>query len=288
MPDSAVKALLARDLAQPLSALSLHEVSGGDIARSFRLQYGRSTCFVKVLPAANADLLQAEAENLNQLQSAGCIRVPRVCRTGADDQICYLMMEHLELHARSQSADRALGHRLAQLHRHTGSGYGFQRSNYIGLSVQLNDPADNWVDFYRECRLLPQLRQLQSHQADVVTIAEPLLQRLDAFFIGYRPEPSLLHGDLWSGNAAMTGVGHPVVYDPACYYGDRETDIAMTELFGGFSHAFYQAYQQAWPLDNGYPQRKPLYQLYHLLNHANLFGGSYIWRSVALLHRLGG
>jgi fructosamine-3-kinase len=158
---------------------------------------------------------------------------------------------------------------LAALHRNTRAQHGWASDNWIGLAPQKNGWRDDWVSFYRDCRLLPQLER-----AGLVNEARPVLERLEEFF-SEPPKASLLHGDLWSGNAGFTPDG-PVIFDPAVYYGDREADLAMTELFGGFPREFYAAYEGESPLDEGYSLRKHLYNLYHLLNHLNLFGGGYL------------
>jgi fructosamine-3-kinase len=190
----------------------------------------------------------------------------------------YIEMERLAL---GGPADwPALARMLAGLHRRTGERFGWASDNWIGLAPQRNGWCDDWIGFYRECRLLPQL-----DRARLVAPAQPLLEGLAAFFDGYRPAASLLHGDLWSSNVGFTPAG-PVLFDPAVYYGDRETDLAMTELFGGFPAQFYSAYDEAWPLDRGYAMRKRLYNLYHLLNHLNLFGGGYLGQVQATLRLL--
>ena len=185
------------------------------------------------------------------------VRVPRVLDHGAD----FILLEELDLQRDGDWA--ALGRMLARLHRQTGPRYGWHRDNFIGRSPQANGWCDDWSEFWWTRRLQPQLQRAG----------------LDAGFLkdvlkDHRPAPSLLHGDLWSGNAGFIDAG-PVIFDPAVYYGDRETDLAMTELFGGFAREFYRAYHQELPLDDGYLWRKHLYNLYHLLNHLNLFGGGY-------------
>ena len=157
---------------------------------------------------------------------------------------------------------------LARMHRITGPRHGWHRDNYIGTMPQKNAWSDDWISFYRDCRLRPQLERANID-------AEFLLAGMGSLLANHRPEPSLLHGDLWNGNAGFTADG-PVIFDPAVYYGDRETDMAMTELFGGFPAAFYSSYAALFPLAPGYEVRKHLYNLYHLLNHLNLFGTGYL------------
>ena len=167
-----------------------------------------------------------------------------------------------------------MGTQLAQLHRHENARYGWDHDNWIGSFPQINTWHDEWVEFFAQCRLRPQV-EAANRRGLRLTQMDALIEALPAFFDGYDPPPSLLHGDLWSGNAAFLEDGTPLVYDPASYYGDRETDLAMTEMFGGFPREFYDAYDREWPLDKGYRIRKQLYILYHTLNHYNLFGSGY-------------
>ena len=211
-------------------------------------------------------MFAAEAEGLRALREAG-VRVPEVHSTGLSRNEAFIELERLDL---AGPADwPALARMLAALHRHTGPRFGWETDNWIGLSPQKNAWSEDWVGFYRDYRLLPQLSK-----ANLVEAAQRLLDNLDIFFENHAPAPSLLHGDLWRGNVGFTRAG-PVIFDPAAYYGDREADLAMTELFGGFPRAFYEAYEAELPLSPGYPARKTLYNLYHLLNHLNLFGGGY-------------
>ena len=198
------------------------------------------------------------------------------------------MLEYLELRPADDKAMRALGRNLACLHCVTRDRYGWNRDNTIGSTPQINTQADDWVAFWRERRLGHQLRLAASlgHGGRLIANGERLLEKLPALFAGYNPPPSLLHGDLWSGNAAMEAGGEPVIYDPAVYYGDREADLAMTELFGGYSRSFYDAYRSEYPLDAGYAMRKHLYNLYHVLNHLNLFGGGYGAQAERMIEQL--
>jgi fructosamine-3-kinase len=173
-----------------------------------------------------------------------------------------------------------LGERLAVQHRRIADAFGWHRDNTIGSTPQPNPPTPRWVDFLRSARLGYQLQLAMDagYGRNLADRGSRLLDALGGYFAGYSPFPSLLHGDLWSGNAGFCLDGEPVIFDPAVYYGDREADVAMTELFGGFGSAFHAAYRGAWPLDPGYATRKRLYNLYHLLNHLNLFGSTYLAR----------
>jgi fructosamine-3-kinase len=195
------------------------------------------------------------------------VRVPRILDHGES----FIALEHLELQRQGDWA--ALGRLVAALHRAQGQRFGWHRDNYIGATPQYNAWCDDWSEFWRERRLRPQLER-----AGIGLDALEVCALLD----GHRPAASLLHGDLWIGNAGFITEG-PVIFDPAVYYGDRETDLAMTELFGGFAPEFYAAYRADYPLDGGYETRKHLYNLYHLLNHLNLFGGGYRAQVVSTL-----
>jgi fructosamine-3-kinase len=207
------------------------------------------------------------------------MRVPQPLGHGVAAGRAWLLLEYLELTGKKDFA--ALGRMLAEGHRKPGPRFGWQRDNYIGSTPQQNGWCDDWSEFWIERRIRPQLA-LAKHNGFALSVPEfSVLQ-------GHEPAPSLLHGDLWSGNVGFTP-GGPVVFDPAVYYGDREADLAMTELFGGFPQEFYRAYNEAWPLEPGYQRRKHLYNLYHLLNHLNLFGGGYLAQveSTLRLLRLG-
>jgi protein-ribulosamine 3-kinase len=264
-------------LATPVSIESRAPVGGGCINECFLVRSSRRAFFVKLNTPERAPMFAAEAAGLEEIGRTGTIRVPRPLCHGASAPASWIVLEHLELESADGKAMRALGTNLARLHRVIAPRYGWTRDNTIGSTPQPNDWSEDWIAFWRERRLGHQLRiAVASGQAGrLLDDGERLMEKLPAFFAGYVPEPSLLHGDLWSGNTAMTSSGKPVVFDPATYYGDRETDLAMTELFGGFPRSFYDAYRAEYPLDPGYDVRKTLYNLYHVLNHFNLFGGGY-------------
>jgi len=262
------------------------DAAGGCINRGLTLTGadGRRF-FVKFNQAVHLSMFEAEAAGLAELLNAQAIRVPTPLTYGLADGQSFLIMEWLDLNRRGDS--RLLGEQLARLHRTTRQAFGWHRDNTIGSTPQLNADMDDWIAFYRERRLRPQLDLAARHGASYALVerGDRLLADLATFFPGYSPQPSLLHGDLWSGNAAFSE-GMPIIFDPAVYFGDRETDLTMTELFGGFQKDFYAAYNATWPLDPGYASRKLLYQLYHLLNHFNLFGGGYGHQAQTTLDRL--
>ena len=195
-----------------------------------------------------------------------------------------LALEWLNPGAPQADTEKIFGQQMANLHRCQQKRYGWFRDNTIGLTPQRNEQSDNWIAFFRERRLAYQLHLASKNGfgSELQSEGQKLLDIMDALFNGYSPVPSLLHGDLWGGNWSSVN-GQPVIYDPAVYYGDRETDLAMTKLFGGFSASFYRAYEESWPLNEGSERRVSLYQLYHVLNHLNLFGGAYLGQALALL-----
>jgi fructosamine-3-kinase len=233
-------------------------------------------------------MFAAEAEGLEEMAAANAVRVPRpLCWDVAEHQ-SFLVMEYIEFGGRAAEAAPRLGEQLAAMHQRTSNSFGWHRDNTIGSTPQINTSREDWSGFWREQRLAFQLNLL-AHKGiggSLQQKGERLMADLSAFFSGYAPQASLLHGDLWGGNQAVDAEGEPVIFDPAVYYGDRETDIAMTELFGGFPPAFYEAYNATWPLDAGYAVRKTLYNLYHILNHANLFGGGYARQAEGMMDRL--
>jgi len=259
---------------QPFSVGGLHDVGGGCINNAAVLQDGARRYFVKTNDAARMGMFEAEAEGLREIARTRTVRVPQPLCWGQAGGVAYLVLEFLELGGTDSRSFEQLGRQLAQMHRATRDRFGWQIDNTIGSTPQINTLSSDWVDFWRQHRLGFQLDLAARHGRNMRNKGERLLAGLGEFFRDYRPAPSLLHGDLWGGNVGSIG-DQPVIFDPAVYYGDRETDLAMTELFGGFSAQFYQAYQETWPLDPGYKVRKTLYNLYHVLNHFNLFGGGY-------------
>ena len=260
-------------------------MGGGCINTAIRLSDGNTQWFVKLNQASRLDMFQAEAEGLQELADAGAIRVPRPLCTGTADGQSYIVMEYISLGGSGSNA--LAGEQLAALHRHQAKSFGWKRHNTIGSTHQPNDWTADWVDFWRRHRLGFQLEEAARNGLgqDIQRLGERLLEDFPAL-MDHAPIPSLLHGDLWGGNLGHDHRGNPVIYDPATYYGDREAEIAMTELFGGFGKAFYDAYNAAWPLDPGYRSRRTFYNLYHILNHANMFGGGYLGQAKRMMESL--
>lgn len=283
---AAVGARLGEVLGRRVDLRLAGAVGGGCIHRAFRAAGGGRNWFVKVNDAGRADLFAAEADGLRAL-AQGPLRVPEAICCGEAGEHSFLVLEWLKLGAGAPRDYAKLGEQLARLHAPAGPRYGWHRDNYIGSTPQSNATDDSWPRFFGKKRLAPQLAlAAETGQAALCAKGEALLEALPGLFGAHAPRPSLLHGDLWGKNAAFLDEGTPVVFDPAAYYGDREADLAMTELFGGFPEAFYAAYRAHTPLDSGYRVRKTLYQLYHVLNHANIFGGGYAAQAARMMEAL--
>jgi len=289
--EKAICADISASTGLPFYIANHSSVAGGDINDAYRLE-GRCgrVFFLKLNGIGRLDMFAAEAEGLLELAQARVIRVPTVICYGETKTHAYLILENIQFSRGGDSSDVLLGQQLAHLHQFTsnGRGYGWHRDNTIGATPQGNEWSHDWIAFLREQRFGYQLRLAASKglNKSMQDKGQRLLDGLGFYFESYMPEPSLLHGDLWSGNVGFDNDGQPVIYDPAVYYGDRESDIAMTELFGGFSTDFYTAYKQVWPLDTGYTRRRDLYKLYHILNHFNLFGVGYAAQSENIIDKL--
>jgi len=287
MPDREVLADLER-AGIVASGQAARAVAGGSISRTVRLETNGGPVLLKLESPDGADLLAAEAESLEALRDSASVAVPAVLAQGIAGSQAYLALQWIEFRSKSPAAERRLGAELALLHRRMASDFGWHRDNYIGRTPQPNDRSDEWLAFFRDRRLRYQLGLARRNGVggEACELGAALLADLERFFDGRSVQPSLLHGDLWGGNWGATAGGTPYLFDPASYFGDREADLAMTRLFGGFGHAFYEAYEAAWPLDAGWERRVELYNLYHLLNHFNLFGGMYRGQVVATLRGL--
>ena len=258
-------------------------IGSGCINRAYKISDGNKAYFVKQNSTQFGDMFEVEASSLAELASSHTIKVPLpICYGSIGDQ-AYLVLEHLNLNGRVNPVVQ--GQQLAALHQISHPQFGWHKNNTIGSTPQSNLQTNDWVTFWREQRLIPQfeLAQRNGYQLDAV---EQLIDCFDALFENYQPQASMLHGDLWGGNAAALNDGTPVIFDPAFYYGDRETDIAMTHLFGGFEADFYAAYNEAWPLQTGHQARRTFYNLYHIINHLNLFGRGYLGQAVSMAEQV--
>lgn len=273
------------------SSLAGHRVSsigGGCINSAYRLDAAGNSFFVKVNSPTLSAMFEAEAQGLREMAATQSVRVPEVVCYGVADGHSYLALEHIQLGSLRGRSAALLGQQLARMHSVTQAYFGWHSDNTIGSTPQLNDRSDNWTTFWQHQRLGRQLEfaARNGFGGRLQQRGEKLIDALPGLLAGHRPSPALLHGDLWGGNAAADELGNPVIFDPACYYGDREADLAMTELFGGFGSDFFAAYQAEYPVDSGYRMRKTLYNLYHILNHLNLFGGGYLGQAESMIDRL--
>ena len=267
-------------------------LGGGSFGQPCRLETGQARYFLKwSAPQAAAvppGMFTAEAYGLALLAASGAVRVPQVyaCAEAQGSAPALLLTEYLQGDAQPVGDGMAaLGEQLAALHRASAAqAYGLAEDNFIGASPQVNAWLPDWVEFFTARRLRPQIERAAGLSAARRTRLERLLQRLPDLLAGIPRRPSLLHGDLWGGNV-IPAPGGLALIDPAVYYGDREAELAFTHLFGGFTPSFYAAYQAAWPLEPGFEGRIPLYNLYHLLNHLNLFGSAYLSAVDAVLNR---
>lgn len=263
-----------------------NSVGGGCINSAFRVTDNGLDYFIKTNDVSKAQMFEAEAEGLKEMAASNTIRVPLPVCYGTHDNQCYIVMEYLDM---GGSADMAkLGQQFAAMHRVTADRYGWRIDNTIGSTHQPNAWMDDWIEFWRERRLGYQLQVAarNGYGGELQRLGERLLSDMPALFNDHDPEPSMLHGDLWGGNYGALRDGTPVIFDPAFYYGDREADLAMTELFGGFGANFYAAYNQVWAVDQGYEVRKTFYNIYHIINHANLFGGAYQGQAISMMKRV--
>jgi protein-ribulosamine 3-kinase len=253
-------------------------LAGGDINSAYCLQGTEQSYFVKLNRADTIGMFAAESAGLTVLSATRTVRVPSPIVYGKSAEHAFLVLEYIEFGTSGKTSNHLFGHQLALLHQQRQAYFGWHRDNTIGSTPQPNTRNDDWIAFWRTQRLGHQLQlaSAKGYHGQLQTTGAQLCDKLANFFEGYSPQPALLHGDLWCGNAAADKQGSPVMFDPACYYGDREAELAMTELFGGFSQDFYAAYRDTCRVDQGYATRKTLYNLYHILNHLNLFGSGYL------------
>jgi fructosamine-3-kinase len=266
--------------ATPVGGGCIHEavaLEGPDDARYF----------AKLNEARFEASFAAEADGLLALGAAG-MRVPKPIVQGTTEGRAFLVLEFLALGEGSDAAHRELGRRLARQHGHRGPHFGWARDNFIGLTPQANPPSASWIEFWQTQRLAPQLAlaRAKGYDGRLQSLGGQTVDAVPVLLAAHDATPALLHGDLWTGNAAFLPNGTPVVFDPAVYYGDPEADLAMTELFGGFPESFYEGYREVRPIADGYRMRRVLYNLYHVLNHLNLFGAGYRAQAERMMERL--
>lgn len=281
---------IARHIAQttekPFEIEKSHPVSGGCINQGYAVSGNGLIYFVKINQANQEAMFAAEALGLKQIHATKTIRVPEPICWGIADKSSYLVLEWLEFGGGDSQSWEKMGRNLAHLHQVSLSDrFGWHCNNTIGSTPQINTISNNWADFFAHQRIGYQLR-LAKERGGNFPDEDQVIPAISEMLSQHQPHPSLVHGDLWSGNAAITVDGEPVILDPATYWGDREVDLAMTELFGGFPAAFYRGYNDVFPLDAGYQKRKTLYNLYHILNHFNLFSGGYASQANRMLQEI--
>jgi protein-ribulosamine 3-kinase len=282
---------LRRAFAEPgLHVTGVHPVGGGCIHSAARVTTSSGDAFVKWNADVSADLFLREAEGLRELRAAGSgLLIPRVfvAEAPAGDRPGFIVMELLPPSSgRGPAIDEALGRGLAAIHRRRSETFGFPSDTYCGSTRQDNTLSNAWVEFYRDRRLAFLLRLIAEERGLTPAdrrVLDRVADRLPEL-LPHEPPPSLIHGDLWSGNVMAT-VSGPALFDPACAYADREMEFGITTLFGGFSDRFFRAYEEVWPLPPGWRERNGLYQLYHLLNHHRIFGGHYGAEALAVARR---
>ncbi len=262
-------------------------LGGGCIndAQMLKTQSGKKF-FIKTNSYLPSDTFIKEAHSLIEIASSNSIKVPEVIAVDND----FILLEFIITGNRIKNFFEKFGRKFAEMHKYYSNDFGFYENNYIGSNPQINiagnEEKNNWVKFYFNKRLLYQIRLAEkngylTHELNKAFLL--LENKIESIFDGHIVKPSLLHGDLWGGNYMIDQNGEASLIDPAVYYGDREADLAMTKLFGGFGYEFYQAYNEAYPLDAGYEFRENIYKLYHILNHLNLFGTGYYRQALELI-----
>ena len=283
--DEKIKTRLEEKLGTKIKSFS--SLSGGCISDAYKIVTDKnSTFFLKHNSGTSNDMFIKEANGLNELVKANSIRIPNVLEYDKD----YILLEFIPTGNRKKFFFEDFGRSFAEMHKYTSDNYGFYEDNYIGSNPQSNIPNENekqnWASFYFNKRILYQLQlaeKLGNSTSELRKGISRLEEKIDEIIGGSNEKPSLLHGDLWGGNYMIDENGQAVLIDPAVYYGHREADLGMTKLFGGFSYEFYKAYNENFPLDDGYEYRENIYKLYHVLNHLNLFGGGYYSQAISLI-----
>ncbi|PSD40386.1 fructosamine kinase family protein, partial [Vibrio sp. V02_P2A34T13] len=262
------------------------KVSGGDISDCYMISDGEQRYFVKVNTRDFLAKFEIEGENLRSLRETSTVQVPELVMIGTSKNHAFIVLNYLPTKPLDNATNSyEFGVQLAKLHQWgEQKEYGFDADNYIGSTLQPNPWDKKWGRFFAEQRIGWQLQLLREKGIELFNIGE-LVDVVQSRLANHSPRPSLLHGDLWHGNVANSVFG-PICYDPACYWGDRECDIAMTELFEGFQPEFYQGYESILPLSLDYVERKNIYNLYHVLNHYNQFGGHYLVEAESLIKKI--
>lgn len=272
-----VESILTDSHEKPCLISEIRTIGGGCINEAFSLKTNVGKFFIKYNSAAKfPGMFEKEAAGLKLLASTGTIAIPGVIKSNTPGNYSYLLLQHMETGVAGKNFWHDFGTKLADLHRNTRDYFGLEHDNYIGSLVQKNTPHTDFFSFFISERIEPQLKEARNKGA--FSLGET--RYFDSLFNSLHniipvEKPALVHGDLWNGNFMITANGSPCLIDPAVYFGHREADIAMTQLFGGFQPEFYHAYNQAWPMEKGWQKRIDIFNLYPLLVHVNLFGGSY-------------
>lgn len=283
---TAIAEQISQTVQKPFKIEQKRAVSGGCINQVYVVTGKELNYFVKINQASRLEMFIAEALGLQQIELTQTIRVPKTICWGIVEQSSYLVLEALELGKETSECWREMGQKLARMHLYSGTKqFGWERDNTIGSTPQINSWTDNWADFFAEHRIGYQLKIAQNKDKSFANYKQ-IIEKTRDYLANRNPQPALVHGDLWSGNVGVLKIGEPVIFDPAIYYGDREVDVAMTELFGRFPAEFYRGYNEVFPLEKGYEKRKTLYNLYHILNHFNLFGRSYESQAKEMIQQL--
>ena len=272
---------------------SRRPVFGGDINRAYALTLtDNSVIFMKANTRQKLGIFEGEAESLDFIRQTGTVRSPEVLAIGTDGDISFLLLEYISSGPRSRAAFEELGIGLAQMHLADTSAFvksgkfGALHDHLLGSGIQDNTPMNSWTKFFAECRLRPQFERADPYFDKAARKQIDKLLSDPGKYLTEPDHPSLLHGDLWGGNFMIDEQAHPWLIDPAAYVGHAEADLAMTELFGGFDHSFYEAYKSVYRLDPDYRYRRDIYNLYHLVKHLNLFGAGYLHSVLSILRTL--
>jgi fructosamine-3-kinase len=280
---------ITQSTGKQFEVIDSRSIGGGCINQAYLVSNNREQYFVKLNQAILVEMFAAEARGLSEIAATATIKVPNPICWGIAGEHSYLVLEYLDLITKANPQNwTEMGQNLATMHRYRVSSslqFGWHTDNTIGSTPQINTWATDWTTFFTNHRIGYQIQLAQTNGGSFPKAAG-LIAKIPELLANYHPQPSLVHGDLWSGNVSFTNAGIPVIFDPATYWGDREVDIAMAALFGGFPNAFYQGYNNVYPLDPDYSTRKILYDLYHILNHFNLFGGNYQGQANSIIDRL--
>ncbi len=279
-----IDAALKHIFGSNIDLIEITQLSGGSISNCLRARTSQGEYFLKRGALDSVHQFNAEADALRFLQQSS-FRVPQIYKVQPIQGQVLLVLEYLPL--RPVQDWTGYARRLVELHQITHSQFGWHGNNFIGATEQQNPWCVDWPQFWQQARLTPQLNWAKSKlSAEDVCSIERVIDAVPSLLAGHQPICSLVHGDLWSGNIAETIDGQPALFDPALYYGDREVDLAMSELFGGVPPSLSHSYHRLWPLDGGYETRQLIYNLYHLLNHLNIFGKSYLSAIHSLINQL--